>query len=122
MTQPEHEEQPMPTPNDKPSIQSMVRHDLEERERVGVQRYGTPLQAGNGRDALRDAYEEALDLACYLKQAIVERDGDMRIRDCDGDVWIKRSDGLFDLQGGTVTHLHREREWIERNYGPVTPA
>jgi hypothetical protein len=28
----------------------------------------------NGRDALLDAYEEALDLACYLKQAILERD------------------------------------------------
>jgi len=27
----------------------------------------------NGRDALQDAYEEALDLACYLKQAIEER-------------------------------------------------
>jgi hypothetical protein len=32
------------------------------------------LQAFNGRDALRDAYEEALDLACYLRQAIAERD------------------------------------------------
>ena len=38
-------------------------------------RYGTALQPHNGRDALLDAYEEALDLAMYLKQAIVERDG-----------------------------------------------
>lgn len=67
-------EQPMPTPNDKPSIQSLVRADLDAREQVGIERYGTPLQPDNGRDALRDAYEEALDLACYLKQAIVERD------------------------------------------------
>lgn len=55
------------------SIQTLVRLDLEERERLGKQRYGTPLYAHNGRDALLDAYEEALDLACYLKQAIVER-------------------------------------------------
>lgn len=53
----------------------MVREDLEERERVGIERYGTSLQPHNGRDALRDAYEEALDLACYLRQAMAERDG-----------------------------------------------
>lgn len=66
-------DQPMPTPNDHPSIQGLVRADLEQREQVGIQRYGTPLQPHNGRDALRDAYEEALDLACYLRQAIEER-------------------------------------------------
>lgn len=32
------------------------------------------LQPHNGRDALRDAYEESLDLVCYLRQAIEERD------------------------------------------------
>lgn len=57
------------------SIQRLVREDLEQRERLGVERYGTALQPHNGRDALRDAYEEALDLACYLRQAMAERDG-----------------------------------------------
>lgn len=71
----EHREQAAPIPNERPSIQSLVRQDLEARERVGIARYGTPLQPHNGRDALRDAYEEALDLACYLRQAITERDG-----------------------------------------------
>lgn len=66
-------EQPMPTPNEHPSIQGLVRADLETREQIGIQRYGTALQPHNGRDALRDAYEEALDLACYLKQALIER-------------------------------------------------
>ncbi len=67
-------DQPMPVRNHHPSIQGLVRADLEQREHVGIQRYGTPLQPHNGRDALRDAYEEALDLACYLKQAMVERE------------------------------------------------
>jgi hypothetical protein len=67
-------EQQMSVPNDSPSIQGMVRDDLIAREAIGVSRYGTALQANNGRDALRDAYEEALDLACYLRQAIAERD------------------------------------------------
>jgi len=64
----------MPTPNAAPSVQGMVMADLETRLQVGIQRYGTALQPFNGRDALRDAYEEALDLACYLRQAIAERD------------------------------------------------
>lgn len=68
-------DQPLPTPTSGPSIHSLVRADLDSRERLGIQRYGTALQANNGRDALRDAYEEALDLACYLRQAIAERDG-----------------------------------------------
>ena len=46
-------EQPMPIPNGRPSIQGLVRHDLDQREQIGVQRYGTPLQAHNGRDAFQ---------------------------------------------------------------------
>lgn len=56
------------------NIQAMVRADLVVREAFGRAKYGTPLRAHNGRDALQDAYEEALDLCCYLKQALVERD------------------------------------------------
>ena len=55
------------------NVQACVRADLEDREAMGIRKYGTPLQPGNGRDALQDAYEEALDLACYLKQALLER-------------------------------------------------
>ena len=36
------------------------------RRALGVERYSTPLQRGNGRDNLRDALEEALDLLVYL--------------------------------------------------------
>lgn len=73
MIAPRITDQPTPVPNDGPSIQALVRADLLEREQVGVARYGTPLQAFNGRDALVDAYQEALDLACYLRQALEER-------------------------------------------------
>lgn len=55
-------------------MQGAVRRDLEAREQLGIERYGTPLQPHNGRDALRDAYEEALDLACYLKQVLIEQE------------------------------------------------
>lgn len=63
----------MAVPNN--SIQAMVRSDLVLREAKGVELYGTSLQPFNGRDALTDAYEEALDLACYLRQVLFERDG-----------------------------------------------
>lgn len=65
--------QPAPTPTDGPAIQDLVIADLQERKRVGMERYGTLLQAFNGRDAYVDAYEEALDLCCYLRQLITER-------------------------------------------------
>lgn len=68
-------DQPPPVPNDSPAIQSLVIEDVEARLRVGVERYGTPLQAFNGRDALWDSYQEALDLVVYLRQMIAERDG-----------------------------------------------
>jgi hypothetical protein len=67
--------QPDPKPNGNPAIVDLVLADFRERDRIGQQRYGTRLQARNGRDALRDAYEEALDLAIYLRQVIAERDG-----------------------------------------------
>ena len=68
-------DQPLPIVNDSPDVQSMVIEDIRARREVGIERYGTALQPHNGRDALRDAYEEAIDLAMYLRQMIAERDG-----------------------------------------------
>lgn len=65
--------QPDPKPNDSIPVWNLVVADMQARDHIGRARYGTPLQAHNGRDALRDAYEEALDQAVYLRQAIVER-------------------------------------------------
>ena len=74
-------DQPLPTPNDNPGVHSMVIADIEARRALGVSRYGVALQAGNGRDALRDAYEEILDCAAYLRQAIEERDMARRVEE-----------------------------------------
>lgn len=67
--------QPHPVANDQPAVWPMVIADMGARDQVGRARYGVPLQPHNGRDALRDAYEEALDLCAYLRQALLERDG-----------------------------------------------
>jgi hypothetical protein len=45
---------------------------LAERVEVGRARYGVPLTTQNGRSALRDAWEEAVDLVFYLTQALME--------------------------------------------------
>jgi hypothetical protein len=65
--------EPPPVPNESLPIWKLVIVDMHERDYIGRQKYGTPLQAHNGRDALVDAYQEALDLCVYLRQAIEER-------------------------------------------------
>ena len=68
-----NEYEPNPVPNESTPIWDLVKEDINERKEDGIKKYGTPLQAGNGRDALIDAYQEALDLVVYLRQAIEER-------------------------------------------------
>ena len=68
-----NDEQPMPRRNNSAPIWELVIADMAERDNVGRERYGVPLQANNGRDALVDAYQEALDLVVYLRQCIEER-------------------------------------------------
>lgn len=66
--------QPAPVRNDHEPVWKNVISDMWKRHHKGIQTYGVPLQPFNGRDPLWDAYEEALDLAVYLRQAIEERD------------------------------------------------
>lgn len=67
-------DQPPPKPNGGKPIWDLVLRDMQERDRVGRQRYGTPLQTNNGRNMLVDAYQEVLDLAVYLRGEIAERE------------------------------------------------
>jgi len=65
--------QPAPRRNDSPAIWDLVIDDMKERDRIGENKYKVRLQAHNGRDPLIDAYQEALDLVVYLRQAIEEK-------------------------------------------------
>lgn len=65
-------DQPLPVPG-RVNVQAALREALHEREAYGRAKYGTPLMTDNGRDALRDAWEEALDLLTYLTQLRLER-------------------------------------------------
>ena len=46
---------------------------FERRRALGIERYGTVLQAGNGRDVIRDLVDETLDRIAYLEQAATEQ-------------------------------------------------
>jgi hypothetical protein len=67
-------DQPPPTPNAGTPVWELALRDMHERDQVGRQRYGTPLQTNNGRLMLVDAYQEVLDLAVYLRGEIAERE------------------------------------------------
>lgn len=64
--------QVLPTPNDSKPIADLVCEDIQKRKELGLRKYGTPLQAFNGRNALKDLYEELLDATKYCKQLLVE--------------------------------------------------
>ncbi len=62
---------PQPAPqNVGEPIVPMVIADLQARREFGRRKYGDELRVRNGRDALVDAYQEALDLCIYLRQRI----------------------------------------------------
>lgn len=65
--------QPDPIKNDTKPVWDSVIDDMQERDAIGCRKYGVPLQARNGRNALQDAYEESLDQSVYLKQAVIEK-------------------------------------------------
>jgi hypothetical protein len=71
-------EQPLPTHSAGPDITSLVRDDLELRAQKGEAVYGQRLRPHIGRNALLDAYQEALDLSVYLKQRMIEEDAFLR--------------------------------------------
>lgn len=49
--------------------------DMRARHELGQRKYGQPLQAHNGRSALRDLYDELLDAVVYARQCVEEGHG-----------------------------------------------
>lgn len=50
--------------------QALLIQDIEERRQVGISRYGQGHRPFNGRDTLKDMYEEQLDLLVYLRSVV----------------------------------------------------
>ena len=64
-------DQPLPA-SGRECVQDRLIAEIQDRKRLGIERYGSPLMTHNGRDAIRDAREEAVDLAVYLMQVEIE--------------------------------------------------
>lgn len=62
-----------PHGNSEPIVDLVVK-DFKDRAAIGERKYGEKLKGFNGRDALTDAYQEAIDLVMYLRQEIYERE------------------------------------------------
>ncbi len=68
---------PQPDPTEGGiEIYPLLMADLKARRDVGIETYGTTLKSHNGRKPLWDAYQECLDQAIYLRQAIFELYGE----------------------------------------------
>jgi hypothetical protein len=55
------------------SVFAEMRRRINEREAIGVKRYGRSLETFNGRDAGRDLEDELLDALAYATQLRLER-------------------------------------------------
>jgi hypothetical protein len=53
-------------------IYPLVIADIQARVAAGREKYGTTLQANNGRDALLDLYQELIDAVFYVRQLMEE--------------------------------------------------
>ena len=60
--------------NEKPTgIEARVCEDIAARQRLGIAKYGVTVAESND-DWILHAYEEALDLAVYLRAEMERRD------------------------------------------------
>lgn len=93
--------EPDPTANNQPAVWGLVVEDMQARDVMGREKYGTPLQPFNGRDALWDAYQEVLDLSVYLRQAIFEKEVKDKV-----------------LSEVVAERIRQDSKWGEQNHDP----
>lgn len=70
------EYQPEPKRGEQVVIE-FVLQDIRERAETGKLKYGHYLETKNGRNPLWDAYQEAIDLVMYLRQALLEQENSL---------------------------------------------
>jgi hypothetical protein len=64
--------QPAPLNSSGVPVVDLVVNDMRDRKTFGIAKYGTALQANNGRNNLIDIYQEVLDMAVYIRAEIEE--------------------------------------------------
>lgn len=79
--------------------------DMAERDRQGRAKYGTPLQASNGRDHAVDAYQEALDLVVYCAAARLRLASEGKL--VEARAWSIRCSVAFSMAAGIRAEIER---------------
>lgn len=64
-------DQPLPKPGGLP-VQAILIAAIQERTDYGRAKYGDVLRTKNGRNALKDAWEELMDFTAYFTQYVLE--------------------------------------------------
>lgn len=107
--------QSLPTPSDRASAHDLLITFVAKRKDLGLRRYGSLLQAGNGRDSLRDALEEVVDLAAYLVVWQEARDEALvQLEALRGVLqYFDRGDGELPRVADMITEIHE----VERLLG-----
>jgi len=90
-------------------IADLVVVDIKKRKVMGKAKYGVPLRANNGRNALQDAYEEAQDMTLYLKQKLVEEE--------EGAVIDLEYQLSLEVTAAVMGHYFKKTKWFK-----ATPA
>jgi hypothetical protein len=64
--------------NEPTGTEARVCSDIAERQAMGISKYGKTVEQNGAslRGWLQHAYEEALDMAIYLKRAMEKLDGE----------------------------------------------
>ena len=70
------EYQRMLSPESLAGVLDEISSLADKRNEFGISKYGTPLQPFNGRNAIHDSLEEALDLLVYFRQFVYEETGE----------------------------------------------
>jgi outer membrane murein-binding lipoprotein Lpp len=97
--------EPAPIPTNERPLWDVVIEAMRQRDAIGRTKYGTPLQAGNGRRMIIDAAQDALDLVVYLFGEAEQR----KQLEAQLDDW-KDASGLEcggDPDGVTPEHLRK---------------
>ncbi len=74
-----NQEQPQPHGTGQPVGERLIEL-IQERTKLGIQKYGEPLTTHNGRDSMLDALQESIDLNQYLMKALMESEKEEKRR------------------------------------------
>lgn len=93
---------------------------FEKRREMGLAKYKTPLQAGNGRNPLRDLLDETLDRIVYIEQAITEQPGRSASLRTEQDNDVELVEVLLGMQGFEDTGEECRAKYL-RSIGEADP-